>query len=209
MKRLLMICACLGMAMSQVQAAVYYGPTELVKKQEGEITVHGPAVLDQVKADTLVIMGPLEFKEIAITDKAEIVGPIKAGTLGRFKTLKVTGPVHLKKIEADSLQVIGPAYLEEAIIKGDSVIMGPLVAQKVRFENVTITADNIQLADVTVGNIYVKKTVGSKAPVIVLKGKSTVKGSIQFEAKNGQVILQGKNATIQGKVFGGQIQQKS
>lgn len=193
------------LAMTVAQAATYYGPTDLNKQTVDEIVVHGPATLNQVQTKRLSVMGPLEFKDLKVTEKADVVGPIKNGQLGQFTQLKVTGPVQIKQAEIGSLQTIGPVQVDNVIVKGETVIIGPLTANKSKFQNLTITADQINLTNVEIGNIYVKPASDNKPQVVYLKGKTTVTGSIQFEAKNGQVVTQGKNAVVQGQVVGGEV----
>lgn len=186
-----------------VFATTYNGPTNLSNQTLKDVVIHGPAQLTQVKADSLSVMGPLQFSDLQVSQDATVIGAVNNSQKGKFTALKITGPFNAKNIITDSLQVIGPVNVNGIIVSGDTVILGPLNAQNSRFNNITVTAERVNLVNVEVNNIYVKKTGTDVKPTVILSGKTNVVGSIQFESKNGVVSIKGKS-TVKGQVEGGE-----
>lgn len=208
MRKLIISFAAALLAFSAVQAApaastaqTFYGPTALKNSSVGSLTIYGPTQLEGVRAENISIMGPLQFKNLEVIKNLEVVGPVKEGAKGRFANVKVTGPLQAEQLTAESLQVIGPVELKEVIIKGDSIIYGPLTASKSRFQNLTITAKDIELDDVTVGNIFIKKD-REVNQTLTLDGDTTVNGQIVFESGKGRILLKSKSVVLKGEVRG-------
>lgn len=179
----------------------FYGPTHLKNSTYKSLAIYGPAQLENLRSESLSVMGPLEFTNLEVLKNAEIVGPVKSSEKGRFAILKVIGSFQAEQITADTLQIIGPSQLKEVIIKGESIIYGPLHASKSRLQNLTITAKEVELDNVSLSNIYVKKD-GANEQTLVLDGNTTVTGNIIFESGKGRILLKSKDVVLKGGVRG-------
>lgn len=199
-----------GLLTSTMLLAVSYtGPTSLEKQNLTDVVIHGPAQLKQVKAESLSVMGPLEFKELEVKKSLNVIGPVTKSEEAILGEAKITGQFNVKKVSLEALQVIGHVDLDGVKVKGETVILGPLTAKNSQFNNITITSEKIQLTNVTVNNIYVKQIKDNKQqPTLILSGKTVVTGGIEFEGKNGIVIVQGKEVEMKGQVNGGEVVKK-
>ncbi len=184
-------------------ATTYMGPTDLSKQNLDDVVIHGPADLQQVKAKSLSVMGPLHFKDLQVEQNAEIIGPVNNSETGKFNQIKVTGPLQVKQVTANSLQVIGPVQADNLAVSGDTVLLGPLTAQRSKFQNITVTAEKVNLTDVVANNIFIKKVDG-KQPTLTLAGNTVINGSIQFESKDG-IVVKGSKVEIKGQIIGGEL----
>jgi len=208
MKKILLIIVSIFLICAVAQAEIFYGATTIKKAELGDVTIHGAANLQNVHAQSLLVLGSLNFKNLDVFRDAEVIGDIRGGQNGKFGKLKVTGVVNLTEAIIGALQVIGPLYMDDVTVQGNTIVIGTLVAGNSQFENMTITANQVRLNNVKVGNIYLKKEqLKSKTQQLELEGPSIVGGSITFEAGDGIVVVH-KGVSIIGEVKGATIVQK-
>lgn len=192
-------------AINAVFATTFNGITELTGKTFDDLTINGPATLTDIKAQTLNIHGPFDFKKIDVTKSSDVSGPMR-GEEGHFANLSVTGSLEAEKITTETLSVIGPATLKYFTVKGHADIKGPLVSQKGHLQDVTYMSKG-DLTDTTVKNIVVKHNNAHadkhEKDVLELKGTTAVTGDITFESGQGEIITEGKDISISGKIKGG------
>src|SRR5262249_40203523 len=141
MKKLALITFSAILATVGAYATSYMGPTNLSKETLKEVIIHGPAQLQQIKADSLQVMGPLEFKDLQVAGNTTVIGAVSNSQSGKFNELKITGPFKVKQVEANTLQVIGQVDVDGIAVKGETVVFGPLAARNSKFQNITITTD--------------------------------------------------------------------
>lgn len=198
-------------AISVVSATTFNGVTELSVKSFKDLTVNGPATLTEIKANTLNIHGPLTFQKIDVSKSSDVSGPMR-GKEGAFANLKVTGPLEAERITCETLTVIGPATLKYFTVKGSTDIKGSFVSQNGNLQDVTYMSTGT-LTDTTVKNIIVKhnnaNTDVNQKDILELKGTTLVTGDVTFESGKGEIITEGKNISLSGKIKGGVLKDKS
>lgn len=212
-------CLCFGILSysSIAKATDFNGPTELSTQEFKDLNINGPATLRAIKTGSLTVHGPLNFTQITIKGKTEISGPC-SGVDGDFADVVVHGTFDGTKVKTNDLHVDGPVTLEDFKITGNVNINGPLKAKLGSFKDINTVALPVQLYDITVNNIYVKKdqdrdgnsntTNNSEGKnEIKLAGKTIVSGNITFESGDGVVYIRDKTAQLKGKVIGGKIRE--
>lgn len=204
MKKFLLIIISGLFIFTAAQAEIYYGATNIKQAELGDVTVHGAANMQNVRAQSLLVLGSLDFKNLDVFKTAEVIGNLKSSGEGRFGILKVTGETSLRNSIMNSLQVIGPLNAAYITVKGNTIVVGSLTAGSSQFDNITVTANKISLNDVKVTNIYIKKSPNEKEQIVDLAGSTLVGGNITFEEGDGIVIAR-PGVSIIGEVKGGRL----
>lgn len=181
-----------------VEAETFTGSTSLKSKTYEQLTLYGPSDLQDIKATSLSVEGPLTFQKLEISGKASVNGPVK-GDEGKFDQLVIRGPFEAKNIKGRTLDTWGPVSLTDANITGNVKITGPLKAKRSQFKDIAV-AGSSSLEDVSVDNITFNKD-----KTLTLSGKTIVSGNITFESGNGEVIVKGDNVIIKGQIKGGEL----
>lgn len=204
-KKIVVIFAGLFLVPLVAFAKTYYGPTKISNSSEEEVTIIGPADLDQLKSNTLKVTGPLKFNKIVISNETEVTGPT-AGEKGKFNNLKITGPVKGTQIEAQTMNITGPAYFNNIEVKGNAKITGTLFVNKGKFKNIDVVSDKVKLKDTTADSIHFDKNMhdSKKEQMLMIQGKSIINGDIVFDSGKGKVVVD-KTVQIKGKVQGAEV----
>lgn len=116
----------------------------------------------------------------------------------------INGSLNAENAKLDTLVIRGSAALDKTTIKYAD-IKGSLNATRSRFENdVEIYSNKARFVHSTLDhNLNVRETDG-KVQEIYLEDKSSVRGDINFEGKNGKVYIRG-HSKIHGQVIGGEV----
>ena len=155
------------------------------------------------------------ISDLSIQGKFFISGSTVKGELdtqGKFEALHTTFE--------DRVSIQGLFEVKDAVFQKEVDILGKVYVKRTSFgDTITAVAEKVFLHDVTAQDLYIgeidqdccerckkdsKKCLNKKIQEVTLSGKTTLKGSIIFEAKNG-IILLGKEAKIEGEVIGGTI----
>lgn len=208
-----MICYC-----PTLNAISFPGPADLKAQEFNELIINGASKLNQIKADSLIVKGPLDFKEIKISGGTEISGAC-SGEDGEFGNLVIHDTFWGSNIKIENLNVDKDVTIENFKISGDVNINGPLKAKNGSFNNIHAVNTPVALYNVTVNNITVKKAIDKGAVPntnanntassneIKLAGNTIVSGNITFESGDGLVFIRDKTAALKGKVIGGTIKE--
>jgi hypothetical protein len=180
-------------------ADTFNGPTDLTLKYFDDLVIHGPAKLRMVKAKSLDVKGSLEFNQLAVKGKAEIIGEFK-GKRGKFGKLNVTGLVDAEYVVCDELSVLGPVKIAYLEVKNTANIKGEMQGRHCKIKRLIVQAARIVLEDVEIGSILVKKD--GRHEELILKGTSLIDGDIEFESGTGTVKIEGSAVKIQGEIRG-------
>lgn len=216
MKKYLFVLACTTFLGQDVHAQSFIGDQTLKGKTMEEVAIMGGANLTDIKADTLAIVGTLEFHNLTVAKDTDVAGEVVKSNKGKFGPLKVAGTFEAADVTAESLEVAGTVTATGLTVSKDATIAGELKlkaskdpkAAKNKLNNLTIAAAETSLEDTEVtGNITVKKPKGFDNQVLHLIGKTTVKGTITFESGKGK-IEQGSDAKIEGQVTGATVEKK-
>jgi hypothetical protein len=220
MKKYLILLACTTFLAQAVQAEDYIGEKTLKDKTLQDANFMGSAQLTNVKADSLSILGTLEFHNLTVTKGTSIAGPIKKSENGKFGSLSIVGEFEATNVTCEKLDAAGSVSLTGLTVSGNANIAGALTLKASKdpktvpnkLQNLNIAAEEISLEDTVVeGNIVVKKPSswlgGAKKQILRLLGKTTIKGAITFESGTG-TIEQGPDAKIEGKVTGVNVEKK-
>ncbi len=169
---------------------------------------------------SLTTAGSATLHNVSIEGKATIAGSLKA-TEGAFGSLFASGATTLDSITINdyahvngaliassvscgSLAAYGSATLSSVKVKGNTTVVGRFKATDSVFDSLTAwRGSHIVLTNSTALSIKVTKSQTDKVHPIELDG-STVTGTIEFEAKDGVVILR-NGAQVTGEVIGGSI----
>jgi len=159
--------------------------------------------------------GRLKVEEQSFYEKVRCVGKMSGpmhGSEAHFVNLNITGSIEADKITCDTLNVIGPATLKYFSIKKNAEIEGPLISQNGTLQDVTVMS-SASLTDTTVKNIMIKHNNAydqeTKKDILELKGKTIVTGDITFASGKGEVVIEGNDVSIGGKIKGGIIKTKA
>ncbi len=186
-------------------ATTFNGITDLSEKSFQELVINGPATLKDIKAGKLTVNGPLTFQKIDVSGNAELNGPVK-GTESHFENLMITGSIDADKMSCNNLTVIGPATLKYFTIKENAEVKGAFNADGGTIQDLSVMS-SASLNDTTVKNVVIKHNNAydqeAKKDVLELKGKTIITGDVTFASGKGEVIVQGKDASIGGKINGG------
>ncbi len=183
---------------------VYAGAVSLSDKNILSLTTAGSATLDNIH----------------VKGKATIAGALKA-TQGTFGSLLANGATTLDTITINnhahingslkstkgtygSLSVYGGATLSSITVTGDTTSAGAFRATDSTFSAISAArGSHITLTNSTASSITITKGHTDKLHPIELDA-SIIKGNIEFEEKDGTVILR-NGAQVTGEVIGGAI----
>jgi hypothetical protein len=121
----------------------------------------------------------------------------------------INGHTDAKNTYFGELESNGFIKLDNCVVKGFATINGYLDAHHTLFEKeITISTEKSSFDSCSTASIVIKRK-SSLIPtqVIEITGNSTIKGSIIFESKQGEVILS-SGSEVLGKVHGGIITRK-
>lgn len=184
---------------SLVLGETFNGPTHLHLKIFDILLINGPAELKLVKARSLEIRGTLKFHKLDVSDNTIIHGMV-SGDQGKFDKLDVTGTLDVDHVICQDLHVQGKVQAIYLEVKNQADILGPLTAKHSKFQSLAVTAETIELEDVTLDSLLIRNT--EKRQTLILKGTTTVNGDITFESGEGTIQTEGTNVVIKGKVQG-------
>lgn len=220
MKKFLMLLCCATFLAQAAQAEDYLGEQTLKGETLQDANFMGNTHLTDVKANSLAILGQLEFHNLTVSKGSSIAGPVKKSEKGKFGSLSVVGEFEATDVTCEKLDAAGAVTVTGLTVFGEANVAGALTLKaskdpKVapnKLKNLTISADEISLEDTVVeGNIVVKKAPswfgGGQKKTLRLLGKTTVKGTITFESGTGH-IEQGREANIIGKVTGAAVEKQ-
>ncbi|BBH52200.1 hypothetical protein [Fluviispira sanaruensis] len=149
----------------------------------------GAIKIENSTQTSLKIVGKVELKKSAITEKADVIGKVKVfnSTLNNIKTI---GFLNLH---------------DNSKVNGDIKVTGNLFMSLSRIEKqLNITSENIEINDNSyVRSIFVNKDEDNKEEVISIDN-SIVDGNIEFESQHGKVKLK-NGAKVTGTVIGGTV----
>src|SRR5262245_45445802 len=91
MKKHLILFACAAFFGQVVQAQEYLGDQALKGDTLKDVNIMGSAQLTDIKADSLSILGTLEFHNLTVTKDTSIAGPVEKSAKGKFGVLNVVG----------------------------------------------------------------------------------------------------------------------
>lgn len=207
MKKLFVLLLC-GIAITQEIRAEFshLGPTTVSGETLQDASFTGPTTLTDVKAESINVIGPLEFHNLEVKGTASITGPISESQHGVFKTLEITGPFEATDVICDTFEAAGPMTVKNLTVKKEVMIGGPLKASQSHFPNLIIEADEIVLTDTNIeGDILIQQDKNkNKKQILRLLGKTNVKGSISFESGSG-IIERDSNVKVQGVIKGATV----
>jgi hypothetical protein len=153
-------------------------------RERESVSGFGQVDLGDIILESLNIAGPVTFVDLTVKGYAS-VGPM-SGERGQFHHLHVAGPLDIYDVRCD--------YLAE--------VRGPLTAEKCTFQDIKVTANEIVLDECLVRNIFIRSD-GKSSPTLILKGKTVIKGNVQFLSEKGRIM--GKRSQIQGKIINGEF----
>lgn len=186
-------------------ATTFNGITDLNEKSFQDLVINGPATLKNIKAGKLTVNGPLTFEKIEVSGNTELSGPVK-GTESHFENLTITGSIEADKMSCNNLTVIGPATLKYFTIKENAEVKGTFKSEGGTVQDLSVMS-SASLTDTTAKNVIIKHNNAydqeAKTDVLELKGKTIITGDVSFASGKGEVIVQGKDASIGGKINGG------
>lgn len=195
---------------SYLSGETFNGPTALHHKTFEDLTINGPASLEDVTATTLTVHGPMKFKNLTVTGDTTIEGPVK-GRKATFGSLTIHGPFKAWDITVGALNVSGPVKLDHFTIKQPAVIRGPLKAINGEFQDLTVgRATPLHVGrpmHVMLHNVKLKNIVIKGGEVLLLSGKTSISGGVDFDSKHGKLIKKGDEIEVTGKVIGVEAQQ--
>ncbi len=223
MKHFLAILACSTFIIHGAAAENFTGFTTLKKENLNDATFHGPANLEEVKAKSLVVQGPLEFHGLTVENDTKVMGPVSGSDKGTFGSLKVAGPFEGKNITSTKFEVKGPVEVTELTVNGKADIAGPLMAQQSHFQDLKVKGpvevDNITVKGETniIGPLDAKKSHFQNLEIkgddvslddvdvkdIVIKGRTSNEQVLQLKGKtivSGTITFDsGRGVVEQGK----------
>lgn len=199
-------------------ATTFNGATDISSQEFKELVINGPGKLNQIKADSYINNGPVNFTRLKVNGKTKISGPT-SGEEGEFKDLIIHGAFWGSKVKIDNLTVDGEVALEDFQVNGNVNVNGPLKAKNGSFNNINAAYAPVALYNVKVNNITIKKesrknrndsssNENDENNQIKLAGNTKVTGTITFESGNGVVFIRDKTAEFNGKVIGGKIKKQ-
>ena len=190
------------------QAQTFFGNKTIKNATLHNASFIGPTHLRKVTAESLSVMGPLEFHDLRVTGDAEIKGPVTNSESGTFGLLKITGPFIANDVACEQLDVEGPVNVSGLRVSDETNIVGPLEVRQSQFQGLNILADEISLEDVDVNDINVDWVKAKhERQVLRLKGNTIVMGNIVFKSGKG-IIKQGPNVKIRGEITGATVEKK-
>jgi|GEM_PF-3200498 len=205
------------LTLSTAQAETYFGPTNISNLNTNNIVINGPANLKKINTSHLTITGPLEFADLEVKEQMTIYGPLINGQNLKCKKFNIIGPMKSKNINCDKFSAIGTIELQRLTVKQDMDIIGSLyitdfnIGRNIKIiglleatngtiKDLEVTSSDITLQDVNINNIIINVNKG-KQQTLYLKGKSLVKGNINFISGKG-LIVKGSDVQIKGEITG-------
>lgn len=122
------------------------------------------------------------------------------------KRLEVFGKLSAKDATIAQMQVFGEATLSHCQVQKKSTVHGMLTATESTFnKELSVATDHLVFTDCTLHGLRVLKSEGHpRMQIVELRGDTKVMGSIIFEGKNGEVLVE-PESEIKGKVVGGKL----
>lgn len=203
MKSLIIITASL-LSLGLAQAEMFTGGTDISKKTLEDVIVIGAAHLKEVKANSVKITGTLLFEKLDVLGNVTVLGSITENSTSLLcKDLHVVGPVNARLINCVNIDVLGSSHFEDIQVSGDVRLVGDVNIKKADIHNLYVTADQIDLEDVTIKNITIDHIpFTTETQILHLKGNSTITGTITFKSGKG-IIVKGDKVKLAGAMVGG------
>lgn len=203
MKSLIIITASL-LSLGLAQAEMFTGGTDISKKTLEDVIVIGAAHLKEVKANSVKITGTLLFEKLDVLGNVTVLGSITENSTSLLcKDLHVVGPVNARLINCVNIDVLGSSHFEDIQVSGDVRLVGDVNIKKADIHNLYVTADQINLEDVTIKNITIDHIpFTTETQILYLKGNSTITGAITFKSGKG-IIVKGDKVKVGGAMVGG------
>ncbi len=168
------------------------------------------------------VFGPGTFYDTNINESLYIMGPLVASN-SIIQDGNVFGPASIDTSTVGALTIHGPLNTSNSTFNGRTKVYGDVSASNCTFKSDLIVEENfaatIILTDTSVKNItitirsgtttkpgffsYFFTTQQPKALRVILKGDTTVDGSITFNGVKG-IIEKDDTATITGHIIGAQ-----
>lgn len=134
----------------------------------------------------LIFNEPTLIKDQSLVD-VTINAPAQFQNAEITKLATVKGSLYAKESSLKNLYVIGNALVDQVRIK-DLFIDGALFALNSEIEQMSILADELSLTNTQVKKMFVRKNGSSLRQLVYMEKGSSV-DSIEFESKQGTVIL--------------------
>lgn len=122
------------------------------------------------------------------------------------KRLEVDGRLEANGAEIGELRVHGLAVLDGCVVRKQSTVYGRLEATKTTFEEeLSVASEHVVFSESSLQSLRMLQT-GHKqtVPLVELRGKTKVNGSIVFEGGKGEVIV-GSGSEVVGEIVGGTV----
>lgn len=186
-------------------AETYNGPTKLSYRIEDDITIHGPATLNRVKAKSLLVNGTTQFDHLKVSQTAEFSGPVE-GQFGDFDNCKIKGVAKVSEVKANRLSIMGSLNANRLKVSGDLEVAGQLNVQEAELGTLIVTpgdSDEILLNQTQVKRIVVKSSdkKSDRIQILKLMNNSIVAGDVVFESGHGKIETD-QTSKVGGKITG-------
>src|SRR5436190_2202107 len=126
MKKYLVLLACTSFLGQAVQAEDYIGNQTLKGETLHDVSIMGSAQLTDIKADSLSILGALEFHNLTVAKETNVAGPIKKSEKGKFGSLNIVGIFEATDVTVEKLDAAGQVTVTGLTVAGDASIAGAL-----------------------------------------------------------------------------------
>lgn len=147
------------------------------------------------------INGAGSYKKEAL-DELYVDGIVKLDGTTITKCVQVNGTLSAKNASIEKMNVNGLAMLDNCLVIKKSTASGALNAESSQFsEELFVSSEKVVFDSCTLTSLYIAK---AHNPIVELKGKTKINGSVTFESNNGKVIMN-SDSVILGKVIGGTI----
>lgn len=176
----------LGSLAMAAEPGVFHGSQKLSNKEFSKLEIHGPALLEKIKANTVAITGSLNADDFAAD------------------SVKVFGPASIANSKIKTLEVFGPLSIISSEISGPVKVMGVIEAKDTKFaDTLTVAGQENKFKYIEAGKIIVKSPENKTAEAQVVRIKESDVAEVIFDSGKGVVYCDPDSKV--GKVSGGTL----
>lgn len=180
-----------------------FAETEIENADLGNYKAHGGLEVEHSSFKSLIVHGGLEFEDLIVSGDLKIHGGAEGNNL-KAMNMKVHGGIDATKVFIEkNTSIHGKSKLYHSVFQGEFESYGKMQAKDSKFQEIFTSARKVILDDCIIENNIIFDITHNNAPQeIILKGKTVVKGNIEFVSGKG-IVNMGRSVKVLGSVKGG------